>query len=243
MEATAIPTQNNKGFTYQLTSFGKAFINSASKATKPVMDIGAAYGVATIPALASGACVIAVDIEEKHLAAIAEAIDPLCCDRFVTKKEKFPAFDMPSESLSAVYMSQVFPFLTGKEIEEGAQKVFNWLVPGGEVFVVSFTPYLAHVASYLPLYEEQKRSGKRWAGFISDLRLFSDDPTMYNNLPQKIHHINSEDLTWVFESAGFIVDELRVFGEEEGPLPIGIRYDGRERVGMIAHKPGTNAKQ
>ncbi len=233
----AVETKNKKGFTYTLTSFGKAFINAAAKASKPVMDIGAAYGVATLPALLTGAKVIAVDIEEKHLLSIANAVNTPLRNQLITLRERFPHFDLLPDSLSAVYMSQVLPFLSGNEIEEGIRKIYDWLVPGGEAFVVSFTPYIDHVRSFIPTYEEQKKKGIRWAGSIDDLSRYSSNPAIYKNLPNQIHHIDLDDLIWVFEKTGFVVKEARYFGEEEGPLPEGIRMDGRERVGLIAYKP------
>jgi chorismate-pyruvate lyase/SAM-dependent methyltransferase len=236
-EPIALETKNRKGFTYTLSSFGKAFINAASKSSKPVMDIGAAYGVATLPALLTGAKVIAVDIEEKHLLAIADSVDITHRNQLMTLREKFPHFDLPPHSLSAVYMSQVLPFLTGTEVENGIQKIYDWLVPGGEAFVVTFTPYIDHVSSFIPLYEERKRRGIRWAGNIEDLSRFSSHPHIFENLPNQIHHIDLDDLKWIFEKVGFKIKEARYFGEEEGLLPEGIRMDGRERVGLIAYKP------
>src|SRR3990170_5535626 len=115
----AVETKNKKGFTYTLSSFGKAFINAAAKSSKPVMDIGAAYGVATLPALLTGAKVIAVDIEEKHLLSIANSVNSPLRNQLITLRERFPHFDLLPNSLSAVYMSQVLPFLTGTEIENG----------------------------------------------------------------------------------------------------------------------------
>ena len=230
-------TKNKKGFTYALTSFGKAFINFASKSAKPVMDIGAAYGVATLPALMAGAKVVAVDIEDHHLNTIEKSVDVTLRQHLKTMRKRFPDFDMPAESIGAVYMSQVLPFLNGAEIETGAKKIYDWLVPGGEVFIVSFTPYISHVSSFIPLYEARKQRGVRWAGYIDDLSRFSDHPDIYTHLPNQIHHVNAEDLRWAFEKAGFIIRELRYFGEEEGALPEGIRMDGRERLGMIAYKP------
>jgi chorismate-pyruvate lyase len=234
---TAVSTKNKKGFTYQLTSFGKAFVQYASQASKPVMDIGAAFGVATLPAIEAGAKVIAVDVEEKHLSAIADSVDPSLRGQLVTINEKFPEFELPADSLSAVYMSQVLPFLKGEDIERGAKKIYDWLTPGGEVFVVSFTPYISHVESFIPLYEARRDAGVRWAGYVNDLSRFSNDPKIFKHLPNEIHHIGLEDLQWVFEQAGFEIKEARYFGEEEGALPEGIRMNGRERVGLIASKP------
>ncbi|MEO8472012.1 MAG: chorismate lyase [Chryseolinea sp.] len=233
----AVETKNRRGFTYTLTSFGKAFINAAAKAPQTVMDIGAAYGVATLPALLTGAKVIAVDVEEEHLLSIANSVDMSLRNQLITLREKFPYFDLPSQSLSAVYISQVLPFLSGAEIEIGIQKIYDWLAPGGEAFVVTFTPYIEHVSSFIPLYEERKRRGIRWAGNIDDLSRFSSHPHIFENLPNQIHHVDLDDLKWIFEKVGFIIKEARYFGEEEGSLPEGIRMDGRERVGLIAFKP------
>lgn len=236
-------TKNKKGFTYELTSFGKAFINFASKSARPVMDVGAAYGVATLPALLTGAKVIAVDIEYKHLKALEESVDHSLRMHLQTIHKRFQDLDMESESLGAVYMSQVLPFLTGEEIEAGARKIYDWLVPGGEVFIVSFTPFIDHVKSFVPVYERRKAAGHRWAGYIDDLSRFSDHPEIFKQLPNQIHHIDADDLKYAFGQAGFVIKELRYFGEEEGALPVGIRMDGRERVGMIAYKPyGTSDK-
>jgi chorismate-pyruvate lyase/SAM-dependent methyltransferase len=233
----ALETRNRKGFTYTLTSFGKAFINAAAKASMPVMDIGAAYGVAALPALLTGAKVIAVDIEEKHLLSITNSVNGPLRTQLVTLKERFPYFELLPESLSAVYMSQVLPFLNGDEIEIGIRKIYDWLIPGGEAFVVTFTPYIHHVSSFIPIYEERKKAGTRWAGYIKELSRYSSHPHIYRNLPEQIHHIDQDDLVWVFEKTGFSVKEARYFGEEEGPLPDGIRMNGRERVGLIAYKP------
>lgn len=234
---TAISTHNKKGFTYSLSSFGKAFINAAAKSSHPVMDIGAAYGVATLPALLTGAKVIAVDIDEKHLQSIENSVNDALRSHLITLRDRFPHFDVPGESLSAVYLSQVLPFLPGDEIEIGARKIYDWLVPGGEVFIVSFTPYISHVSAFIPVYEERKQLGLRWAGYIDDVSRYSNDPAIYTHLPNQIHHIDADDLRRTFEEAGFRIREVRYFGEEEGMLPDGIRMDGRERVGLVAYKP------
>jgi chorismate-pyruvate lyase/SAM-dependent methyltransferase len=234
---TVVSTLNKKGFTYSLTSFGKAFIEYASTADKPGVDVGAAYGVATLPVLLRGGKVIAVDIEEDHLTAIRNSIDDSLSSNLTTFAARFPDFDLPANSVSAVYLSQVLPFLNGAEIEEGIKKVFNWLVPGGKVFIVSFTPYISHVRSYIPQYLEKKNQGIRWAGFVDDLEKYCSDPHIFNNLPNQINHIDADDLRWTLEETGFAIEDIRYFGEEEGELPVGIRMDGKERVGVIATKP------
>lgn len=234
---TAIATENKKGFTYSLTSFGKAFVDYASRSAAPVVDIGCAYGIATLPALLTGAKVIAVDIEEKHLQSIERSLDPAVRSNLTTIKAPFPHFDLQPSSVSAVYLSQVLPFLTPAEINAGARKIYDWLTPGGHVFIVSFTPYISHVSSYLPIYEQRKRSGEPFAGYVEDLPAYCNNENMRQNLPEKIMHVDREDLETTFTAAGFVIKELRYFGEEEGELPEGIRYTGKERVGLVAYKP------
>ncbi|WP_254367199.1 class I SAM-dependent methyltransferase [Paraburkholderia sp. NMBU_R16] len=235
--ATAELTNNRTGFSYALTSFGRAFVQVASTSSLPVMDVGAAYGIATLPALHTGASVISVDINEAHLSTIAKVADPGARCRLTLLRDRFPDFDMEPASLGAVYLSQVLPFLRGDEIEVALQKLSRWIAPGGKAIVVSFTPYIQHVSSFLPIFEERRRSGIRWAGQIDDLARFSSEPYFIANLPKEVNHICLDDLQWVFEKHGFVVDEARYFGEEEGALPSGVGLDGRERVGLIARRP------
>lgn len=234
---TVVSTLNKKGFTYSLTSIGNAFIEHASTADKPVVDVGAAYGVATLPVLLRGGKAIAVDISADHLTSITNSIDPSLQGNLTTIQARFPDFDLPDNSVSAVYLSQVLPFLSGDEIEEGFRKVFRWLIPDGKIFIVSFTPFISHVQSYIPEYLNRKKQGIRWAGFISDLSRYCNHPEMLHNLPNQLNHVDADDLRWALEKAGFQTEDARYFGEEEGELPLGIRMDGRERVGVIARKP------
>lgn len=240
---TVVSTLNKKGFTYSLTSFGKEFVEYAGQAEKPVVDVGAAYGVATLPVLLKGGKVIAVDIAEEHLSAISNSIDESLQPNLTTLQGRFPDIDFPSGSVSGVYLSQVLPFLTGSEIEEGFKKIFDWLAPGGKVFIVSFTPFISHVRSYIPEYLEKKSAGQKWSGYVDDLSRYCSDPHMFSNLPNQLNHIDVDDLRWALENAGFRVDDIRYFGEEEGELPPGIRMDGRERVGAIATKPAAKDSQ
>lgn len=114
----AITTQNKKGFTYPLTPYGLDFVAYSAQAQYPVLDIGAAFGIASIAALEAGAKVIAVDIEWQHLHSLQQNTPEKLQSRLLTKQGRFPDIDFPKNSLSAIYISQVFPFLTGDEIEK-----------------------------------------------------------------------------------------------------------------------------
>lgn len=229
-------TENKHGFTYNLSPFGKAFVEYAKETKFPLIDIGAAFGVATLPALEMGAELIAVDIEPTHLEKIRESVPARLAHKIKTIHARFPNIEFESNTIGGVYMSQVLPFLKGKEIEEGIKKIYNWLVPGGKLFVVSFTPYIDHVSSFIPIYEERKSKKQDWPGYINDLSKYSSDPNIFKHLPNEINHIDDEDLKKVCVECGFVIEKLEIFGDPENILPKGIKYDGRERVGLIASK-------
>jgi ubiquinone/menaquinone biosynthesis C-methylase UbiE len=230
------PTQNQRGFTYQLTHVAQAFIDFAAQATLPVVDIGAAYGVATLPLLEKGASVVAIDLSQDHLDQLSVNVAEADRERLTLLNGRFPDITLPTTPVAAVYLSQVLPFLTPDEVREGARVLYNWLAPKGKVFVVSFTPYLAHVADYIPVYEEKKAAGLPFAGFVDDLSRYCSDDYVKSQLPNQINHVDEDDLRQSFTDAGFAIERLATFGDENDDLPSGIKFDNRERVGMIALK-------
>ena len=235
-EPIAPATKNKHGFTYNLSPFGNAFIAFAQKTKHPLVDIGCAFGVASIPALEMGAEVVAIDLEESHLEALVKNVPAHLSNKIKTIRARFPDVDFPANSIGAVYMSQVLPFLSGQEIEQGIEKIYNWLVPGGKLFIVSFTPYIDHVSSFIPVYEQRKNRNMEWAGYIEDLSKYSLDPNISKNLPNKINHIDADDLARVCLKFNLQIERLEFFGDPENTLPPGIKFDDRERVGLIARK-------
>jgi SAM-dependent methyltransferase len=235
-EKIAQSTHNQRGFTYRLSPFGEAFVDFSGSSKYPVLDIGAAFGVASIPALEAGAEVIAVDVDKSHLEKLVENVPNHLKAKVRTIASRFQDLNFPATSLGAVYISQVLPFLKGEEIEDRFQKIHDWLVPGGKLFVVSFTPYIEHVASYIPIYEQKKSQNVEWAGYISDLSQYSFDNDIVKNLPNQINHVDIDDLKRVCLKYDFKIEKLELFGDPHNTLPKGIKYDDRERVGLIARK-------
>jgi len=61
-------TMNCRGYMHPLSAIGEKFSTHAGTLKDPVIDMGCAYGVASIAALTKGAGkVIACDIEQQHL--------------------------------------------------------------------------------------------------------------------------------------------------------------------------------
>jgi hypothetical protein len=229
-------TLNMKGRTTLVPNeYSQKFIDYAAQCETPVLDIGAAFGVATLPALEAGATVVANDIEEKHLEAIYERTPHKRRGHLILKLARFPdQLYFPHESLSAVHASNLLNFLTGEEIEEGVALIFRWLRPQGKVFTNSGTPYAGNIREYIPIYEKRRLKGHKWPGEVDNIQFYSSHPTI-QELPTFLHLLDDEILVKVFTDAGFRIDIVEMY--HRANLPDYLYYDGRENVGLIATKP------
>jgi len=234
--AVSVVTSNRLGRTsVTLNELNELFVEHAQSARLPVLDLGCAFGVASLAALARGAQVIANDVDEAHLAHVKASAPGKHQARLTTLRGAFPdELDFPDGSLSSVHASNLLNFLSGEQIEAGAHKVFRWLEPDGKVFVISGTPYARNIQGFIPTYEERRRRGVRWPGECEDLRRYSADATM-DELPASLHLLDPDVLRRAFEGAGFVVELAELFGRRG--IPDYIALDGRENVCLLAHKP------
>ena len=236
---TSFVTSNKLGRTTEvLNEINEAFVAFAADASQPVLDIGCAYGVAARAALDAGATVIANDVDIDHLIGLVSRTPAERLGRLRLVQGHFPReLAFRPGSLSAIHASNVLNFLTGDEIDIGVQEMFDWLAPGGRVFIISATPYAQNIAGFISTYEERLRSGYKWPGLCERLQSYSDDPTMAE-LPDWLHLLDDTVLRRTFEASGFRVDEALMF-ERQG-VPLYIKYDGRENVRLTATKPAAD---
>jgi SAM-dependent methyltransferase len=231
-----VRTLNSMGYmTATLDPFSQAFVDFAPNAPARALDIGAAYGVATVPALRAGAHVVANDVDERHLAILRNRMaDPLK-ERLTLAPGDFPEkLDFAPGSIGAVLICRVMHFFDGPTIERAAAKVLTWLAPGGKVFVVSETPFIGTARGFFPTYQERLKAGDPWPGFIKDM-VAHFDPARAKQLPPSMHLLDEPTLRRVFTKAGFVIERLELFARPE--FPKDIQLDGRESVGLIARKP------
>lgn len=226
-------TQNKRGFTYQLSKYGEAFVNYAGQVQFPVVDIGCAYGIATLPVLEAGGEVIAIDVSKQHLAQLLQNVPKNLHKKLYTIEGRFPEFNLTPSSVGAIYISHVLPFLSPQEIEVAMQKLHKWLIPGGKVFMVSFSPFIKLCEAFLPLYEEKKRIGLPWAGFIDNLSKYVENKEFQTNLPNNLNHLDVDDYERMADKFNFHIESLEYFGDPRHLLPKALALDGRERVGAI----------
>lgn len=232
-----IKTKNQMGImTMELSPPAKAFIEYAKKAQKPMLDIGCAYGAATIPALMNGAKIIGNDIEQDHLDILEQAVPSEYKDNLsVTNKSFTENLDFEEGSLSAIHISMVLHFLKGDQIMDSLKKFYKWLEPGGKLFIVNQSPYLGLYdwKRLAPYYEERLKSGMRWPGEIS-LREFATG-NWGAQLPEFGHFFDIDITKRMSLEVGFEIEELDYFIYKQAPKEY--IESGRGWVGVVAKKP------
>ncbi|MEJ1933407.1 class I SAM-dependent methyltransferase [Nostoc sp. NIES-2111] len=195
-----------------------------------VMEIGAAFGVAALPALERGARVVANDLEQEHLEELRRrAKYP---ERLTLLPGRFPRFvRWEGASVDAILASNVLHFLTGPQLKKGVESFAHWLKPGGRVYVLAATPYLAPFAEFGPEFAARKAAGLPCPGWIENARAFSRHGLL-SQIPRSIHLLDDEALRELF--AGWEIERCWMFRRRD--LSKTMWLDGRESVGLVARK-------
>jgi len=230
-----IRTLNNKGFmgAYPSDPYMKAFIEFSPSAPGPVLDIGAAYGVASLAALKAGAHVIANDIDERHLEILLDQAPDSLKNNLKLLPGAFPdGVSFEKETLGAVLAARVFHFFDGPTLQKSIEQIYRWLQPSGKLFVTVESPYLRNIQSFIPIYEQRLIESQEWPGFIDDFAKYDSRKGM--NLPKTMHLLDPKTLCRVVEKAGFKVERCNFFARPE--FAENMRLDGRESVGLVAFK-------
>ena len=231
------PTLNGTGCMFEvLDEYALDFIEFAGKSKEPVLEVGCAFGVATIGALKAGGTVTACDLEQKHLDEVVARTPEEFRDQLQCVQGELPYVDFPAQSFSAILCSRVLHFLDGSAVDASVTKMFDWLKPGGRLYLVADTPY-GIWRNFIPVFEAKRRRGDRWPGIMIGLENYQpairtdrpvDGPPFMNMMdPTLFDRICTE--------AGFRVERCTFIDRSdfEGRG----RMDGRENTGVLAIKP------
>lgn len=231
-----IPTMNAHGFmATKLDPYSKAWVARAAEATAPVADVGAAYGVATLKALAKGARVTAVDMEAKHLDILRQRVkDEEQSSRLTTVVGALPdKLTLPQETFEAILVSRVLHFLEPNEVQEAVKQLASWLKRGGRLYLVVETPYIRMLQPFIRTYEARRSAGAKWPGIIADFRRYLN-PAERCHAPPRLNVMDPEVLHRICYEAGLDIEECGFIDRQD--YDPSIRLDGREGAGIIAYK-------
>lgn len=203
-----IPTMNNTGFmTEEMDAYSVEFTRYAGTVSGEVLDIGCAYGIATLAALSNGARVCAADIEPRHLEVLRERVPEADRARLRTLVARMPGVDFPDASFDAVLAARVLHFLRPEEVELVIAKMHRWLRPGGKVFLIADSPYVGPWYTAAAEYEERKRRGERWPAFQENYAKFLPNNVDPAEHPKCINPLDPDILARVVTETGFAVEK------------------------------------
>ncbi len=178
-----IPTLNKQGFmSAVLDPYTKSFIMQLAGSKQPVLDVGAAYGIATIEMLNNHINVIANDLDEKHLQILNDNVSEEHKHLLKCRSGDFRELDIPENTLAGILSIRVLHFFTGEMIKKAVQQFYKWLQPGGYLCIVVDTIYLQHLSKLIPLFEERLANGEDWPGFIENFQEYLE-PQYKSSLP------------------------------------------------------------
>jgi len=232
------PTLNGTGFMFRvLDEFADDFIQFAGQTDGEVLDIGCAYGVATIPALEAGGRVTACDLDPRHLEILTGKTPEALRSQLTCVTGQLPNIDLPEESYDAILCSRVLHFLDGSAVDAAVRNMFRWLKPGGRLYLVTDTPY-GIWRKLVPIFEARRTLGHRWPGLMIGLENYlpfaPKDRAMDG--PPFMNLLDPELLSRTCADAGFDVKRTS-FIDRSDFHGLG-RMDGRENAGAMAIKPG-----
>ncbi|MEW2063376.1 amino acid adenylation domain-containing protein [Streptomyces sp. NPDC007002] len=233
-----VATLNRTGVMVErLIPYSQEFAAYAGESGGEALDLGCAYGVASIAALERGARVVALDMEQKHLDILGQRVNDEARERLSLRQGMLPDVDFEAGRFTAVHASRVMHFLAPDDFRLTLRKMRDWLVPGGKVFLSSDSPYFGYWASKAADYEARKSAGDQWPGFIDNVATHFEAAHVVGG-PPLINAIDPDVFRRECEAAGFVVERTGFFGavgvdrESYGaPAP------DMEHVGIIARKP------
>ena len=226
-----IPTMNQRGWmTEALDDISVEFARYAGQVGGEALDLGCAYGVATLRALKAGARVLACDMEPKHLELLLRLVPDDARERVTTQSAVLPNVQFDANRFSAVLAARVLHFLNGDDVVRVVTDIFNWLVPGGRFFWVTDTPHAGPWKVKSAEFDERKAAGEDWPGFFENYRQFLPPGVPDTGHPHFINVADPDILERVCQDAGFKVMRATWL---KGSTP---RASDRDHAGVIAEK-------
>ena len=233
-EQGIIKTANAMGVMFkEFSPAAEAFVQYAKFAKHPLLDIGAAYGATTIPALENSADVIACDLSKEHLLILNKSVKKQYRQHLKTIMGKFPddlKFD--HESLSGILISNVLHFMDGNTIIRGLRHCWEWLEKDGQLFITVMTPHLSFYHQLIPEYEAKVLKGETWPGIFNPQLVATEK--WKDNLPEFVHLFEIDTIKKVVENAGFNIHQIEYFCYKNYPHEH--RTDGKEFISLCATK-------
>lgn|SRR3990167_7421614 len=182
-----------------------------------VLEIGAAFGAATLDAIAKGATVFCNDINPENLAVVrkrllettSEQLNSVTGDnnQLVLIPGELPneLGGLPEHFFDAILICRVLHFFTGKKVEESLAMMSKLLAPGGKIYIVCETPFLKNWQRFIPEFNRRVDCGLEWPGEITNPADYESSGRIAS-LPKFVHWISKDVLERCLSQAGFTLE-------------------------------------
>jgi ubiquinone/menaquinone biosynthesis C-methylase UbiE len=251
-EVTGIFTKTHNPFggftTTPCDPFSQQFIEHAAIAARSggrVLEIGAAFGAATLEAIAKGATVFCNDIHPENLAVVRQRFMEMTEEKnesitgdnvkLVLVPGEFPneLVGLPEKSFAAILICRVLHFFTGVKIEESLAQISKLLAAGGKIYIVCETPYLKNWQRFIPEFNRRVECNVEWPGEITTPADYESSGRAAS-LPAFVHWITKEVLERSLLHAGFAVEHSAYINRSgQFPNDLLLPEHGKESVGAI----------
>ncbi|KTC84959.1 class I SAM-dependent methyltransferase [Legionella brunensis] len=254
-EAIGMFTQTHNPFggftTAPCDPVSQQFIAHASLIAKNggrILEIGAAFGAATLEVIAQGATTFCNDISPENLAVVQQRFLEAARDQknsltgdsneLVLIPGEFPneLAGLPENFFDAILICRVLHFFSGKKIEESLALIVKLLVPNGKIYIVCETPYLKNWQRFIPEFNSRIERNVEWPGEISSPADYESSGRA-KSLPPFVHWITKEVLERSLLRAELTI-EYSEYINRIGQFPEDLLLPeyGKESVGVIGIK-------
>ena len=233
-------TKNARGYMHPVTQIGREFA-FFSKTAAPTIDMGCAYGNTVIAALDAGATsIFACDMEGQHLDTLADQLNETEKQRVIFKQDTLPeGFDFSNNSIAGIHASLILPYLNEQELDESLGKFYQWLKPGGKLFILCYSIYIRELVNsvFETEYAMRLESGRKWPGYLEDFSKYSSDEFDPSAFPVTLHFFDKNVIAPTLERIGFTIESAEYLDGQTNGAVEDTWHDGREFVGVVAMKP------
>nr|WP_248295683.1 class I SAM-dependent methyltransferase [Legionella pneumophila] len=251
-ESTGIFTKTHNPFggftTTPCDPVSQRFIEHAALSAKQggkVLEIGAAFGAATLEAIAKGATVFCNDIDPENLAVVRQRFlettedssESLTGDssKLVLVPGELPneLIGLPEKHFDAILICRVLHFFTGSKIEESLALLAKLLAPKGKIYIVCETPFLRNWQRFIPEFNRRIEDNEEWPGEITEPAKYESSGRA-SSLPKFVHWITKEVLDRSLVKAGFSVEHSEYINRiGQFPEDLLLPEYGKESIGAI----------
>lgn len=224
-----------------------SYVEEIAQCGGKVLEVGTAFGAASLEALSLGATVYCNDIDPKNLAVVCKRyhdghgynLDASTGDsnKLICVPGSFPdeLSGLPKNSFDAILICRVLHFFKGEIIEKSIRQMGELLKPGGKLFIVCETPYMKNWQSFIPEYERRVAQDVEWPGEMTNQAEY-ENAGYAATLPLLMNFMNKDVIDRTINRSGLFDIEHSSYINRAGQFPEDLLLDGRESVGAVAVK-------